>query len=66
MSENGESGTFAPSLLLPPLTAAAVEIATLTRRAESVNYWIYEPNKGAPVFFAVAFAVSGLWQLWQG
>ncbi|KAG8158109.1 hypothetical protein KVR01_011870 [Diaporthe batatas] len=30
------------------------------------SYWIYAPNKGAPVFFAVAFAVSGLWQIWQG
>ncbi|KAI7778878.1 rta1 domain protein [Diaporthe eres] len=33
---------------------------------DSINYWIYEPNEGAPVFFAVAFAFSGLWQLWQG
>lgn len=54
---------------VPPLTHAHLsiaEIVLLTRRADSVNYWIYEPNKGAPVFFAVAFAVSGLWQLWQG
>lgn len=54
---------------VPPLTHAhppITEILLLTRRADSVNYWIYEPNKGAPVFFAVAFAFSGLWQLWQG
>ncbi|KAJ0116734.1 rta1 domain protein [Diaporthe amygdali] len=30
------------------------------------SYWLYAPNKGAPVFFAVAFCISGLWQLWQG
>ncbi|POS70258.1 RTA1 domain-containing protein [Diaporthe helianthi] len=30
------------------------------------SYWIFAPNKWAPVFFAAAFAFSGLWQVWQG
>ncbi|PSR77227.1 hypothetical protein BD289DRAFT_151876 [Coniella lustricola] len=29
------------------------------------SLWIYAPNKGAPVFFAVAFGASTAWQLWQ-
>ncbi|TPX09583.1 uncharacterized protein E0L32_009184 [Thyridium curvatum] len=29
------------------------------------SIWFYAPNKGAPVFFAVAFAASGLLHLWQ-
>ncbi|KAB5533581.1 RTA1 like protein-domain-containing protein [Coniochaeta sp. 2T2.1] len=29
------------------------------------SIWIYAPNKGAPIFFAVAFAVSGCVHVWQ-
>ena len=29
------------------------------------SIWYYAPNKGAPVFFAVAFAASGAWHAWQ-
>ncbi|KAF3763061.1 hypothetical protein M406DRAFT_346983 [Cryphonectria parasitica EP155] len=29
------------------------------------SLWFYAPNKGAPVFFAVAFCASTVWQLWQ-
>ncbi|KAI0474266.1 hypothetical protein F4859DRAFT_514805 [Xylaria cf. heliscus] len=30
-----------------------------------VNIWLYEPNKGAAVFFAIAFFSSGAVHLWQ-
>jgi hypothetical protein len=29
------------------------------------SYWLYAPNKGAPVFFTVAFFGSLLWHVWQ-
>jgi hypothetical protein len=29
------------------------------------SLWIYAPNHGAPIFFAIAFAVSGLGHTWQ-
>lgn len=29
------------------------------------SIWFYAPNKGAPVFFAVAFAISGGVHFWQ-
>ncbi|OIW26376.1 hypothetical protein CONLIGDRAFT_470350 [Coniochaeta ligniaria NRRL 30616] len=29
------------------------------------SIWFYAPNKAAPVFFAVAFAASGCWHIWQ-
>lgn len=29
------------------------------------SIWFYAPNKGAPVFFAVAFLASGACHLWQ-
>ncbi|KAI1275035.1 RTA1 like protein-domain-containing protein [Xylaria sp. FL0933] len=29
------------------------------------NIWIYEPNKGAAIFFAVAFLATGAAHLWQ-
>ena len=29
------------------------------------SVWFYAPNKGAPVFFAVAFMASGLVHVWQ-
>ncbi|KUI71868.1 Protein RTM1 [Cytospora mali] len=32
----------------------------------SGSFWFYAPNKGAPVFFAIAFFASGVWQVWQG
>ncbi|KAI0206019.1 RTA1 like protein-domain-containing protein [Astrocystis sublimbata] len=30
-----------------------------------VNIWLYEPNKGAAIFFAVAFLTSGVVHFWQ-
>ncbi|KAI0857552.1 hypothetical protein F4860DRAFT_489161 [Xylaria cubensis] len=30
-----------------------------------VNIWLYEPNKGAAIFFAVAFFISGAVHFWQ-
>lgn len=29
------------------------------------SLWFYAPNKGAPIFFAIAFSASTLWQIWQ-
>ena len=29
------------------------------------SLWIYAPNQGAPVFFAVAFAISAAFHFWQ-
>ncbi|PNS16020.1 hypothetical protein CAC42_4421 [Sphaceloma murrayae] len=39
----------------------------MTREGEVVpgSWFIYAPNKGAPIFFAVAFAICGFWHLWQ-
>ncbi|GAB1311460.1 hypothetical protein MFIFM68171_01670 [Madurella fahalii] len=36
-------------------------------RLETVpgSIWFYAPNQGAPVFFTVAFAASGIFHLWQ-
>lgn len=61
MSENGEFG-----MLYSPSTIPSHTVLVLRRRTVEGSYWIYAPNKGAPVFFAVAFFISGLWQLWQG
>lgn len=33
-------------------------------RAEG-SIWYYAPNKGAPVFFAAAFAASAIWHARQ-
>ncbi|KAH9904576.1 RTA1 like protein-domain-containing protein [Xylariomycetidae sp. FL2044] len=32
---------------------------------DSYSVWLYAPNKGAPVFFAVAFLATGATHLWQ-
>ena len=37
----------------------------LTVNASSGELYFYAPNKGAPIFFAAAFAISGLIHLWQ-
>jgi hypothetical protein len=29
------------------------------------SWFFYAPNKGAPVFFAVGFAASGAFHIWQ-
>lgn len=29
------------------------------------SYYFYAPNKAAPIFFAVAFAASGILHFWQ-
>ncbi|KAK4155338.1 hypothetical protein C8A00DRAFT_42059 [Chaetomidium leptoderma] len=29
------------------------------------SLWIYAPNQGAPIFFAIAFAVSGVGHVWK-
>ena len=29
------------------------------------SIWIYAPNKGAPIFFAIAYAATGVWHAWQ-
>ena len=34
-----------------------------TQVADSL--FIYAPNKVAPVFFAIAFATSGFWHIWE-
>jgi hypothetical protein len=36
-------------------------LLTLT---EPDSLWYYAPNKGAPIAFAILFAVSGLWHLY--
>ncbi|KAI1419184.1 RTA1 like protein-domain-containing protein [Xylaria sp. FL1777] len=30
-----------------------------------INIWIYEPNKGAAIFFAIAFSATGAVHFWQ-
>ncbi|GAW26146.1 hypothetical protein SAMD00023353_2201520 [Rosellinia necatrix] len=29
------------------------------------NIWFYDPNKGAAIFFAIAFAATGAVHCWQ-
>ncbi|KAI2635556.1 RTA1 like protein-domain-containing protein [Hypomontagnella submonticulosa] len=29
------------------------------------SIWFYAPNKGAPIFFAIAYAATGIWHAWQ-
>ncbi|KAI9733410.1 MAG: hypothetical protein M1834_003494 [Cirrosporium novae-zelandiae] len=33
--------------------------------SQSINFWIYYPNKGAPIAFAALFLISGLWHTYQ-
>lgn len=40
------------------------ERLTLDRKVPG-SLWFYAPDKGAPVFFAVAFGASTVWQIWQ-
>lgn len=61
-----ESVCLHPSSSKLPVTPPSKQTLTLTRQIVEGSYWIYAPNKGAPVFFAVAFAASGLWQIYQG
>lgn len=54
--ENGKPGTLSES-----------EPNANTTHTFLVDHslYFYAPNKAAPVFFAVAYAVSGLVHLWQ-
>ncbi|KXH52453.1 RTA1 domain-containing protein [Colletotrichum salicis] len=56
--EDGNYGTNPPPEQAP---------STPTDKTSKVDgsYFFYAPNKGAPIFFAVAFAASGILHFWQ-
>lgn len=64
MSETGERGMSVVDTCWEQLVFTLHE-RILTRRIVPDSLWYYAPNKGAPVFFAVAFGISTAYHLWQ-
>lgn len=66
--EDGNYGKFDPVNLFLSIYQIASRCAQLTTGSlheVTGSYWFYAPNKGGPIFFAIAFLASGALHAWQ-